>query len=179
MVTTDQPLSIPCSCGARVRVTAGQAGGRTICSACGQLFDVPRLRDLTAHAADDRGAPARSEWDSGRGMMFAGCALAALAALAALVAQPLGAAIIGRPPEPRAIREGVAAAPIAAVHAAYTQASHEGLGRPPSAVEVRLQQYSRLAKSVAAVLWVVATIGGLVACAGFALRSAGSSRDHA
>lgn len=180
MVTTERPFAIPCTCGTRVRVSAGQAGGRTTCGGCGRPLDVPRLRDLATHAADAEPGPAGSGWDAGRGMVFAGCALALLATLAALAAEPLGGAIIGRSPAPQAIRQSVAAAPIAAVHAAYTQAANEGLNRPPSAVEVRLQQYSRLAKSLAAALWVVAVGGGLVALAGFALRSArGGSRREA
>jgi len=179
MVTTERPFAIPCSCGARVRVSAGQAGGRTTCGGCGRPLDVPRLRDLATHATAEQG-PAGSGWDAGRGMVFAGCALAVLAMLAALMAEPLGGVLIGRPPAPQAIRQSVAAAPIAAVHAAYTQAANEGLNRPPSAVEVRLQQYARLAKSLAAALWVLAVGGGLVALAGFMLRSArGGSRREA
>lgn len=179
MVTTERPFAIPCTCGTRVRVSAGQAGGRTTCGGCGRPLDVPRLRDLATHAADAEPGPAGSGWDAGRGMVFAGCAGVAGNAGGPRGRAP-GGAIIGRSPAPQAIRQSVAAAPIAAVHAAYTQAANEGLNRPPSAVEVRLQQYSRLAKSLAAALWVVAVGGGLVALAGFALRSArGGSRREA
>ncbi|MFM9059481.1 MAG: hypothetical protein ACKOSQ_10220 [Planctomycetaceae bacterium] len=130
------------------------------------------MRELAAHADAGGRVSAAPGWDVPRGMAFAGCAVAALAAGAALVAEPLGAVIVGRPPPPQAIRDGVAVAPIAAVHAAYTQATQAGLNRPPSAEEVRLQQFSRLARSLARTLWWLAAAGGLVAAAGFALRSA-------
>lgn len=174
MVTTDRAFAIPCPCGARVTVSAGQAGGRAACAACGGSLDVPRLRDLAGFTAADAGDRVRTAtgWDLPRGMTFAGCAVAALAALAAVVAEPLGGALIGRPPSPGTIRRDVAAAPIAAVHAAFSEASRAGVNRPPSPAEVRLQQFSRLARGLSLGLWVVAGVGGVIACAGLAVRSA-------
>jgi len=95
MVTTERFFAIPCPCGGRISVSAGQAGGRATCSECRREVDVPRLRDLAAYADDkdhvdkdharDR-VTAASGWDLSRGLVFAGCAAAGLAALAALAA---------------------------------------------------------------------------------------------
>lgn len=149
------------------------------CRECGLDLDVPRLRDLAAFADDRDHVGTPSSWDPARGMAFAGCAVAALAALAAAVADPVGTLLVDRTPQPPAIRRNVDAAPIASVHEAFTEAARVGLNRPPSTEEIRLQQFSRLVRSLATVLWGVAAAGVVVASVGLVIRSArGSGGNH-
>ncbi|MCE9526046.1 MAG: hypothetical protein K8R36_08330, partial [Planctomycetales bacterium] len=65
---------LPCSCGKKVRVDAGQAGARVDCE-CGQQLAVPTFRalrnlELDATAPDlDKGS-LRPAWNAQRGVLF-------------------------------------------------------------------------------------------------------------
>ena len=67
---------LPCPCGQKVRVDAGQAGAKVTC-ACGKQLAVPTfraLKELEAEApavsAAARGAIEAPSWTAGRGMLF-------------------------------------------------------------------------------------------------------------
>jgi hypothetical protein len=78
---------LPCSCGKKVPVDAGQAGAKVTCE-CGQQLAVPTfraLRDLEQEkpvAAVAVGAAESSEWNPVRGIMFSlGMLLSLIAAV--------------------------------------------------------------------------------------------------
>src|SRR2546429_7064272 len=66
---------LPCTCGQKVRVDAGQAGAKVPC-ACGQQLTVPTFRalreleqEVPVAAVPVRGA-ATNDWDAVRGLLF-------------------------------------------------------------------------------------------------------------
>ncbi len=74
---------LPCSCGQKVRVEVGQAGGSARCT-CGAQLDVPamrQIRDLEEAPSDDRrpDAPADS-WSPRKGAILLGLVIAAVSA---------------------------------------------------------------------------------------------------
>jgi hypothetical protein len=77
---------LPCSCGLKVRVDAGQAGAKVACS-CGQQISVPTFRALKALEVDAPIAAAAAAkrsppWSAGRGMLFsAGLLVSVIAAV--------------------------------------------------------------------------------------------------
>jgi hypothetical protein len=77
---------LPCNCGNKIRVDAGQAGAKVLCS-CGQQLTVPTfrvLRELEGAPAAPAAAAAREErpWSAGRGMLFsAGLLISVIAAV--------------------------------------------------------------------------------------------------
>lgn len=171
MSPADRQFAVPCECSAGVPVTAGQAGGRVACPACGRGVDVPRLRDLvpdTGHSATvampRSAAPA---WNAGRGLAVAGTALALLAAITAAVL-PVGSRLFPQPVSEAAIRAAVEAAPLGDVLAAWRSMAATGVRRPPMQEEQRLQQFTAMCERVSRLLWAVAAAGTCVAVAGFA-----------
>lgn len=74
---------LPCSCGQKVRVEVGQAGGSVPCS-CGARLDVPamrQIRDLEEAPNDDRQTDVRAEsWSPRKGAILLGLVIAAVSA---------------------------------------------------------------------------------------------------
>jgi hypothetical protein len=68
---------VECTCGKNVPVEIGQAGGRVTCS-CGNLVDVPPLRQLRHLAVDTTAEVARpaSTWSARKGVITASLILA-------------------------------------------------------------------------------------------------------
>lgn len=65
---------LPCECGQAIAVDASQAGQRIACE-CGKLLDVPTLRGVRELEPAPETAPnsrRAAEWNSSRGMIFAG-----------------------------------------------------------------------------------------------------------
>lgn len=168
MATAERSFRLPCACAAHVTVTAGQAGGRVVCPACGRQIDVPRLRDLAAHAVEQprRVAPPRS--GMARGLIVAGTAVAIGAATLAIALVPVGGMFFRQPPSIPEIRAAVAAAAATDVHSAWQSMARSGVGRPATAEELRLQQFAAHAVGVGRLLWGVAAIGLLMTLAGAA-----------
>lgn len=74
---------LSCSCGGRVGVGSGQAGGSVRCGACGQSLQVPKLRDLSQLPVEvSETAQRRRRWTPAHGLMLAGWIVAAAAWLA-------------------------------------------------------------------------------------------------
>jgi hypothetical protein len=68
---------LPCECGKGIVIDASQAGQRIECS-CGALLEVPTLRgvrELEPVQAATSGSRPTADWDSTRGMIFAGSLL--------------------------------------------------------------------------------------------------------
>lgn len=175
MATAERIFLLPCTCSARVPVTAGQAGGRTSCSSCGREIDVPRLRDLAGYAVDQpRGAePPRS--GVGRGLLVAGSAAAIGAALLAVALVPVGGRFFRQPPTVAEIRAAVAAAPAVQVHEAWQSMARSGVGRPATPEELRLQQFAAHATGVARLLWGISGVGLVTALAGATIAASGQA----
>ena len=74
---------VECSCGNKLPVELGQAGGQVTC-ACGKLVDVPPLRQLRhLPVAEDKIArPAASTWNARKGVITACLLLAGALAIA-------------------------------------------------------------------------------------------------
>lgn len=175
MATVERVFLLPCPCSERVSVTAGQAGGRATCPACGRSIDVPRLRDLAAYAVVPVAASGPPRSGLGRGLLVAGSALAAVAALVALALVPIGGLLFPQPPTPAEIRAAVAAAPMPQIYEGWQSMARSGVGRPPSQEELRLQQFAANSVTVGRLLWGVAGIGLAMALAGAAVSAAGRS----
>lgn len=176
MPSADRQFVVPCECSAGVPVTAGQAGGRVACPACGRNIDVPRLRDLTPEPAKtvvDRGMP---PWNVARGLALAGAAVAIVAAVTAVGVVPLGSRFVTQPASAAAIRAAAQSAPLAEVLAAWRSIVDTGVRRPPTPEEHRLQQVSAMCSRLAGLLWGVAVVGGGVAVAGFVVGRASEPR---
>lgn len=178
MPSADRQFIVPCECSAGVPVTAGQAGGQAVCSACGRSVDVPRLRELvrgteasTAPGAI-RSAPA---WNVARGVAVAGAAVAVVAALAALAIVPVGSRFFPRPAAPEVIRAAAKAAPIGEVLDAWRSMATTGVQRPPTLEEQRLQQFTATGSRIAGLLWALAAAGAGLAVAGVVA----GRQDHA
>ncbi|MDA1051964.1 MAG: hypothetical protein O3C40_15975 [Planctomycetota bacterium] len=65
---------LPCECGKRITVDLSQAGQQIACE-CGQLLEIPTLRgvrELEPVQQTTSSARQSAEWDSSRGMVFAG-----------------------------------------------------------------------------------------------------------
>ncbi|MCE9631626.1 MAG: hypothetical protein K8S94_13040 [Planctomycetia bacterium] len=170
MATAERTYLVPCACSARVAVTAGQAGGRVACPACGGSIDVPRLRDLEQYevTAVTSGEPLVG-WDASRGLLFAGVAIALVATVAAANVARIGGGMFPQPPADNTIRAAVRAAPIVDVHAAWQAIAVSGVQRPPTEEEIRIGQFSRTAGGISMVLWGVAGLGAALAAAGGAM----------
>lgn len=178
MVIAERSYLVPCTCSARVAVTAGQAGGRIACPACGASIDVPRLRDLGQYqAAAATSGRHHSVWDASRGLLFAGAAIALVAAVAAASVARIGGGMFPQPPTDDMIRVAVRAAPIVDVHTAWQSIAVSGVQRPPTEDEIRIGQFARTALGISRVLWVVAGVGAAVAGYGAAMLAASRSRS--
>jgi len=175
MATAERTFLLPCTCSAIVSVTAGQAGGRTACAACGSEIDVPRLRDLAAYAVDQPRGTVVPRSGLGRGLVVAGCAVAIGAAVLASSLVPIGGLFFPQPTTVAKIRAAVSAAPPADVHLAWQSMARSGVARPATQEELRLQQFAAHAAGVAKLLWGVSGIGLVMAVAGAAIAASGRS----
>ena len=175
MATAERTFLLPCTCSARVSVTAGQAGGRAACSACGREIDVPRLRDLAVYAVDQPDAAGAPRSGLGRGLVVAGCAVAIGAAVLALSLVPIGGLFFPQPATAKEIRSAVAAAPPTDVHSAWRSIVSSGVARPATQEELRLQQFAAHVAGVAKLLWGISGIGLAMAMAGAAIAASGRS----
>lgn len=172
MPVAERTFAVPCPCSAVLDVTSGQAGTRVACPTCGAAVDVPRLRDLLIRAAPAAASgSSRPAWDAARGATFAAATVALLAALAAAAAPPFGSLFVPHPPEADEVRRAVAAAPISAIHSAWTEMSQAGLIRTPSPQEVRFARFTRVTRGLSRVLWGVAVVAGGIAAAAVASRT--------
>jgi hypothetical protein len=172
MATAERIFLLPCTCSAQVPVTAGQAGGRAACAACGREIDVPRLRDLAGYAVQQpHAAVAQRSGRSGvgRGLLVAGSAAAIGAALLAVSLVPVGGLFFRQPPTVAEIRSAVAAAPTVQVHEVWQSMARSGVGRPATQEELRLQQFAAHATGVARLLWGISGVGLVTALAGAAI----------
>ena len=175
MATAERTFLLPCTCSARVSVTAGQAGGRVACSACGREIDVPRLRDLAAYAVDQPGAAGVPRSRLGRGLVVAGCAVSIGAAVLALSLVPIGGLFFPQPATVAEIRAAVSAAPSTDVHSTWQSIARSGVARPATQEELRLQQFAAHAAGVAKLLWGISGIGLTMAVAGAVIAASGRS----
>jgi len=157
-------------------VTAGQAGGRAVCPACGCESDVPRLRDLAVHAVEEVRPTPASGASLARALLVAGVAIAIAAAAMAAAVVPIGGLFFRQPPTAAEIRASVAAAPIAEVHAAWQSMATYGVVRPASMEELRLQQFATRAAGISRLLWGTSVVGLSAAVAGAALAAVGGGR---
>ena len=172
MATAERSFLMPCACAARVPVTAGQAGGRVRCPACGREIDVPRFRELAAFAVEQPRTVAGPASGMARGLVVAGMSLAVIAALLAIALVPVGGRFFRQPPPIALIREAVAGASLADIHAAWQSMARSGVGRPATAEELRIQQFAAHAAGVARLLWGASGVGLVVALAGAAVAAA-------
>lgn len=178
MRPAERTYRVPCACSHGVIVTAGQAGGRVSCPACGAEVVVPRLRDLAALVVvEEAAAPRAPVWDAGRGLLVAGGALALVAAVLAASLNRMGGFFFPLPPGEAAIRMAVDQAPEEVVQSMWESASRGGVARPITADELRLIQFTRLADGVSKALWGVAAVG--VAMAGIGAWRCLASSDRA
>lgn len=171
MAIAERTFLMPCPCSASVSVTAGQAGGRVVCPACGREIEVPRLRDLAAYAVDHAAAASVPRSGVARGLVVAGCAIAISAAALAVVLVPIGGLFFPQPPTVAEIRAAINAAPSTDVHAAWQSMATSGVARPPTQQELRLQQFAAHASGVAKLLWGVSGIGIVMALVGVAIAA--------
>lgn len=169
---------LPCGCGGQTVVTAGQAGDRVPCRACGKSLDVPRLGGLaaleSAPPADSAARAASGGWTVGHACGLAGLFLAAAATLGAVglpwwtASEPLVS--------DAEIRAAVDATDIGSVHRAWQSMARSGVERPPMPEEARIQQLHASATTFSRLLWLVAAAGAALAGAGFAVARGGGQR---
>jgi hypothetical protein len=158
---------LPCGCSARIAVTAGQAGDRLRCPACGSELTVPRLGDLGRLEAAPEDVHRGRRWTVGHACALAGLLTAIFATGGALglrswaTGEPLVA--------DDEIRTAVAATDIGAVHRAWISMTRSGVERPPLPEEARSQRIYRSADGFARLLWTIAAGGAALAVVGLLL----------
>lgn len=153
---------LPCTCSARVRVGAGEAGGTVTCPACAATLAVPKLRDFRSLELADAPPPApRRVWNWRHACLLAGTAIAALGfAAAGLVGRP-----VRLPVDAGMIRAAVDAAEDAAIIEAWKALATSGVDRQPMPDEVALQRIARFRRSAATGLMLAGATGALGALA--------------
>jgi hypothetical protein len=168
---------LPCDCSARIEVTAGQAGDRVRCPACGDEQTVPRLGDLGGlEVAPDDVRP-RRRWTVGHACCLAGMLIAAVASGGAIALRSWATG--GPLAADDDIRAAVAATDIGAVHQAWALMARSGVERPPLPEEARSQRIYRSADAFARLLWTIAAGGAALAAAGLILsRSQPASQSQ-
>jgi hypothetical protein len=168
MSSADRIFLVPCACSARVPVTAGQAGETMVCPECGQSLDIPRLRDLVGFAAakPPSSSATHGGWDAARGLMVAGVSIAILGTILATSLVRIGGMFFQQPASAEAIRVAVRSVPVGDLHAAWKTVVATGVRRPPSAEELRLQQFAKTSSGIETVAWGLAGIGLAIAVAG-------------
>ena len=178
MPTSERIYLVPCECSARIRATAGQAGDRLACPACGLGVDVPRFRDLTACERERPATlPRATRWDAGRGLLRAGIASAVISAILAVSLVRVGVLFFPQPPELSLIRDAVARAPLADIQAAWQSLASTGVRRPATQDEHRLGQFAKTTSGVVTLLWVLAGVGTATALAGVAMLVTAGARS--
>jgi len=155
---------LDCQCGAAVDVGAGQAGGETVCDACGSRLAVPKLRDLSQlpPAAADPGEP-RAGWGFSQGVLLAGCLIAVVGwGSAGWLGQR-----VEPPVNPEGIRQNVARQTNAEIYRAWKEHfSITTVSRPPLVIEKQFAQQTFLRQGIAVALLGVGGVGALMAVAG-------------
>jgi hypothetical protein len=178
MPTAERIYLVPCDCSERIRATAGQAGERLACPACGRGVDVPRFRDLTACECERPATlPRATHWDAGRGLLLAGIAGAVVSATLAVSLVRVGSLFFAQPPELPLIRDAVAKAPLTDIQAAWQSLARTGVRRPATQDEHRLEQFARTTSGVVTLLWVLAGVGTATALAGVAMLMTAGARS--
>ncbi len=158
---------LPCDCSARIAVTAGQAGDRVRCPACGAEQTVPRLGELGGlEEAPDEVRP-RRRWTLGHACGLAGLLIAVVASAGAIGLRALATG--GPLAADDDIRAAVAASDIGAVHRAWASMARSGVERPPLPEEARSQRIYRSADAFTRLLWTIAAGGAALAAAGLIL----------
>jgi hypothetical protein len=166
---------LPCGCSARVVVTAGQAGDRVSCPACGAELRVPRLGDLAALEAAPAERQRARQWTIGHSFGLAGLLIAAVATAGAIGLRSWSAG--GPVVADEQIRAAVAATDIGSVHRAWQSMARSGVERPALPEEARSQRIYRSAAAFSGLLWTVAAGGAALAATGFALSRSAKSRE--
>jgi len=158
---------LSCECSAEVAVTAGQAGGSTLCPRCGRVLSVPKLRDLEHLRREDRGQVVLGKsWRPAHGVALLGAIVAAVSWLAGLwlTSGPVQMVV-----DERSLRSAVLAADDLEIYRVWSQAlSHAGVRRPPADGEQAILRRARFVEGVSGVLHVV-TAGAALAAVGAAL----------
>lgn len=178
MPTPERIYLVPCECSARIRATAGQAGERLACPACGLAVDVPRFRDLTACECErPTTLPRATRWDAGRGLLLAGIAGAVVSATLAVSMVRVGSLFFPQPPDLPLIRDAVAKAPLTDIQAAWQSLASTGVRRPATQDEHRLEQFAKTTSGVVTLLWVLAGVGTATALAGVVMLMTAGARS--
>ena len=157
-------------------MTAGQAGDRISCPACGAELVIPRLGELSTLEAAAEEQRSGRRWTVGHACGLAGLLIAAAAASGAV---GLRAWAVGEPvTDEETTRAAVAASDIGTVHRGWISMARSGIERPPLPEEARSHQLYRSADALARLLWAIAAGGAVLAVAGITLHrpaSAGSA----
>ena len=165
---------LPCSCGARIKVTAGQAGDQVSCPACGLGTSVPRLGALRQLQSDTRERSAAGRWTVSHACGLAGLALAVIAGLAAIWLRSSNGVVV----DESMIRTAVAAMPIAELHRAWPLLKRGGIARPLSSEEEKQVRMARSSAAIERVLWLAAVAGVTLAAGGGLSIAAANRRLH-
>ncbi|MEI7782172.1 MAG: hypothetical protein WCJ18_09645 [Planctomycetota bacterium] len=153
---------LPCPCTADIPVSAGLAGGRVNCPACGRTVDVPKLRELGQLRTQELAPVVRTRWSGAHAVLLAGAALAAISWVASLLVVPRTDSGV----DPAAIRAVVQAASDQDVYRVWKQGlSRSSVQRPPTDEEQKLLRISRFSGGVSRGLQMLGTLGALAAAA--------------
>ena len=179
---------LPCVCSARIAVSAGQAGDRIRCPACGAEQPIPRLGELARleQAADDgserftqghfrpqdehpaQGRPLANRtreagsWTAAHACLLAGLFAMLLGGAAAVVVQATRSAVV----DADMIRMAVQGGSIVDIHQAWQAFARQGVERPIMPDEAQLLRQAGIATAVGRLLWGVAALGLVLAIAG-------------
>lgn len=179
---------LPCVCSARIAVSAGQAGDRIRCPACGadklvpRLGELARLEEAVADASDrlaqghfrareDRPAGGRplvaqpgqtGAWTAGHACLLAGLFTMLLGGAAAAVVQATRSAVV----DADTIRMAVQGGSIVDIHQAWQAFARQGVERPIMPDEAQLLRRAGIATATGRLLWGVAAVGLALAIAG-------------
>lgn len=156
---------VPCHCSATVPVGLGQAGTSVTCPACGEIINVPRLRELAAFEQVDALAPKRV-WRAGHAWLFVGGVMAVVGAAAAGLLSRFDGGASQRLPDEAVIRTAIDSADVVTVYKAWLAVKRSGVDRGAIADEVSVQRLVRSIGGVAMLLWVAAAVGAVIAVAG-------------
>jgi len=170
---------LPCECGKAIAIDASQAGQQLTCE-CGKLLEVPTLRGVRElEPAPDTASSRRPavEWESSRGMIFAGSLILIIigAAVTYLGYNGLRATPnITREAETETFDQRIDDMSLEEVYETWKEVREQGLGERGENIYVNIRSF-RAGRQRLLVIGIVFCVGGLLAAVGVTLGRRKSS----
>jgi|CXWL01.1.fsa_nt_gi hypothetical protein len=164
---------LPCECGKGIAIDASQAGQQLACE-CGKLLEVPTLRGVRELQPAPEAASSRrpaAEWDSSRGMIFAGSLILVIIGAAMTYLGFAGLRTtpnITRELETETFDQRIDDMPLEEVYETWKEIREHGLGERGQDIYVNIRSF-RAGRQRLLVIGIVLCVGGLFAAIGATL----------